>query len=111
MPSYRLGRINDDIKKEIAAMIPNLKDPRVHGMISVTRVDTTSDLRYCKVYVSALDKSDMKEVIRGLKSASGFMRRELGQRVKLRYTPELTFIADDSMDEGARILKLMNDLK
>ena len=111
MPSYRLGRINDDIKKEIAAMIPNLKDPRVHGMISVTRVDTTSDLRYCKVYVSALDKSDMKEVIRGLKSASGFMRRELGQRVKLRYTPELTFIADDSMDEGARILKLMNELK
>lgn len=111
MPSYRLGRINDDIKKEIASMIPTLKDPRIHGMISVTRVDTTSDLRYCKVYVSALDKSDMADVIRGLKSASGFMRRELGQRIKLRYTPELTFIADNSIDEGAKIIKLMEDLK
>lgn len=111
MPSYRLERINDDIKKEIAAMIPTLKDPRVHGMISVTRVDTTADLRYCKVYVSALDKSDMADVIRGLKSASGFMRRELGRRVQLRYTPELTFIADDSIDKGAKLIKLMEDLK
>lgn len=111
MPSYRLGRINDDIKKEIASMIPTLKDPRVHGMISVTRVDTTSDLRHCKVYVSALDKSDMADVIRGLKSASGFMRRELGRRIKLRYTPELTFIADNSIDEGTKIIKLMDELK
>lgn len=111
MPSYRLGRINDDIKKEIAAMIPTLKDPRIHGMISVTRVDTTADLRYCKVYVSALDKSDMADVIRGLKSASGYMRRELGRRVQLRYTPELTFIPDDSIDRGAKLIKLMEDLK
>lgn len=111
MPSYRLGRINDDIKKEIAAMIPTLKDPRIHGMISVTRVDTTADLRYCKVYVSALDKSDMADVIRGLKSASGYMRRELGRRVQLRYTPELTFISDDSIDRGAKLIKLMEDLK
>ncbi len=111
MPGYRLERINDDIKKEIAAMIPTLKDPRIHGMISVTRVDTTADLRYCKVYVSVLDQSDMAEVIRGLKSASGYMRRELGRRVQLRYTPELTFIPDDSIDKGAKLIKLMEDLK
>lgn len=111
MPSYRLERINDDIKREIAAMIPALKDPRVHGMISVTRVDTTADLRYCKIYVSALDKAEMADAIRGLKSASGFMRRELGRRMKLRYTPELTFIEDRSIDEGAKIIKLMNELE
>ncbi len=111
MASYRIGRINDDIKRELASLFNTVKDPRVHGLISITRVDTTNDLRYCKVYVSALDKSDMKEVIKGLKSAAGYLRRELGHRMSLRYTPELQFIADNSIDEGARILKLMNDVK
>lgn len=110
MPSYRLERINDDIKKELAAMIPTLKDPRVHGMISITRVDTTADLRYCKIYVSALEKDHMKDIIKGLKSASGYLRRELGRRVQLRYTPELTFLADDSIDRGARLIQLMEEL-
>lgn len=110
MASYRIGRINDDIKRELASMIPTLKDPRVHGLISITRVDTTTDLRYCKVYVSALDKSDMNDVIKGLKSAAGFMRRELGHRMSLRYTPELQFIADDSIDRGAKLIQMMNEL-
>lgn len=111
MASYRIGRINDDIKRELAALLPGVKDPRVHGLISITRVDTTTDLRYCKVYVSALDKSDLNDVIKGLKSASGYLRRELGHRMSLRYTPELQFIADSSIDEGARIIKIMDDLK
>lgn len=111
MASYRIGRINDDIKRELASMIPTLKDPRVHGLISITRVDTTADLRYCKVYVSALDKSDMAEVIKGLKSGAGFMRRELGRRMSLRYTPELQFIADDSIDRGAKLIQMMNELE
>lgn len=111
MASYRIGRINDDIKRELAALLPGVKDPRVHGLISITRVDTTTDLRYCKVYVSVLDKSDLNDVIRGLKSASGYLRRELGHRMSLRYTPELQFIADSSIDEGARIIKIMDELK
>ncbi|MCD7821663.1 MAG: 30S ribosome-binding factor RbfA [Clostridiales bacterium] len=110
MASYRIGRINDDIKRELASMIPTLKDPRVRGLISITRVDTTTDLRYCKVYVSTLDKDDVKEVMRGLKSSAGYLRRELGRRMTLRYTPELQFIADDSIDRGAKLIQMMNEL-
>ncbi|MCD7837778.1 MAG: 30S ribosome-binding factor RbfA [Clostridiales bacterium] len=110
MASYRIGRINDDIKRELASMIPTLKDPRVRGLISITRVDTTTDLRYCKVYISTLDKDDVKEVMRGLKSSAGYLRRELGRRMTLRYTPELQFIADDSIDRGSRLIQMMNDL-
>ncbi|MCD8052200.1 MAG: 30S ribosome-binding factor RbfA [Clostridiales bacterium] len=110
MASYRIGRINDDIKRELASMIPTLKDPRVRGLISITRVDTTTDLRYCKVYISTLDKDDVKEVMRGLKSSAGYLRRELGRRMTLRYTPELQFIADDSIDRGSRLIQMMNEL-
>ncbi len=110
MASYRIGRINDDIKRELASMIPTLKDPRVRGLISITRVDTTTDLRYCKVYVSTLNKDDVQEVMRGLKSSAGYLRRELGRRMTLRYTPELQFIADDSIDRGSRLIQMMNEL-
>ncbi|MCD8147276.1 MAG: 30S ribosome-binding factor RbfA [Clostridiales bacterium] len=110
MASYRIGRINDDIKRELASMIPTLKDPRVRGLISITRVDTTTDLRYCRVYVSVLDKDDAQEVMRGLKSSAGYLRRELGRRMTLRYTPELQFIADDSIDRGSRLIQMMNEL-
>lgn len=109
MASNRIGRINDEIQRELAAQFRNLKDPRVSqvGMVSITRVDTTSDLRYAKVYVSVLDKAQEKDVLKGLKSASGFLRRELGQALRLRYTPELQFIGDDSIQHGARILELL----
>ena len=109
MAGYRIVRINDDIKRELAQLIPNLKDPRVRGLISITRVDTTPDLRYCKVYVSALDKGDGKDMVKGLKSASGYLRRELAKRMTLRYTPELIFTPDDSIDHGARILSMLRD--
>jgi ribosome-binding factor A len=110
MPGYRIGRINDDIKQELSAMLPTLKDPRVRGIISITRVDTTADLRYCKVYISALDRENLDQVIKGLKSASGYLRWELGHRMSLRYTPELQFIADDSIDRGTKLIKMMEDL-
>ncbi len=109
MPSNRIGRVNEELQKELAALIPTVKDPRVRGMISVTRVDATSDLRYAKVYVSMLDKSSAKDVVRGLKSASGWLRREIGHRLSLRYTPELIFAEDDSISHGAHILKLLRD--
>lgn len=111
MASNRIGRINEEIQRELSTLIRNVKDPRVNkGMISITAVNTTPDLRYCNVYVSMLDKSDVKEVVKGLKSASGYLRRELGRAVQLRYTPELTFVPDDSIAEGARILELIHDL-
>ena len=111
MAGYRIVRINDDIKRELSELIPTLKDPRVRGLVSVTRVDTTADLKYCKVYVSALDKRDEKEVLRGLKSASGFLRRSLAQRMTLRNTPELIFVPDDSIDRGNRVIGVLEKLQ
>ena len=75
MPSNRIGRINEEIQRELAALIRTVKDPRVHGLVSVTAVDTTPDLHYAKIYVSVLDKSDVNEVVKGLKSAGGYLRR------------------------------------
>ena len=110
MPSNRIGRINEEIQRELADQLRRLKDPRVSsGMVSIIRVDTTGDLRYARVYVSALDKSQEKEILKGLKSASGFLRRELGRALQLRYTPELQFIADDSIQHGAHILEVLRD--
>ena len=110
MASNRLMRINEEIQKELSGMIRNLKAPRVQDtMISITRVETTPDLRYAKVFISVLDKSQEKDVLKGLKSASGFLRRELGHALQLRYTPELQFIADDSIAYGAHILEVLRD--
>ena len=109
MASNRIGRINEEIQRELASLIPNVKDPRVSGLISVTAVDTTPDLRYAKIYISVLDKSDCAQVLKGLKSASGYLRRELGHALQLRYTPELTFVRDDSIDQGAHILDMLRN--
>ena len=109
MPSNRIGRINEEIQRELAALIPTVKDPRVSGMISVTAVETTPDLKFAKIYISALDKGGEEQVLRGLKSASGYLRRELGRSLNLRYTPELTFVRDDSIDKGAHILEMLRD--
>ena len=110
MASNRIGRINEELQKELSALIRTLKDPRVQTMLSITQVDTTGDLRYCKVYVSALDKSKAKDAIKGLKSASGYLRREIGHRLQLRYTPELLFEEDDSIESGAHIFDLLSKL-
>ena len=110
MASNRINRINEEIRKELANLFRELKDPRISsGLVSITRVDTTGDLRYARVYVSALDKDSEPQVMKGLKSASGFLRREIGHRLQLRYTPELQFIADDSIAYGAHILEVLRD--
>ena len=106
MASNRIGRINEEIQRELSALIRTVKDPRVKGLISITAVDTTPDLKYAKVYISVLH-----EVVKGLKSAAGYLRRELGRALQLRYTPELTFTPDDSIAEGARILEIIHDLE
>ena len=109
MAGGRIDRINEEIQRELAELIPTVKDPRVTGMISVMAVDTTTDLRYAKVFISVLDKSGEQQVMRGLKSASGWLRRELGHRLQLRYTPELSFVLDESIDKGAHILAMLRD--
>ena len=109
MAGDRIDRINEEIQRELASLIPMVKDPRVTGMISVMAVDTTTDLRYAKVFISILDKSDEQQVMRGLKSAAGWLRRELGHRLQLRYTPELSFVLDESIDKGAHILAMLRD--
>ena len=110
MASNRIGRINEEIQKELSSLFRTLKDPRVQGgMVTVTHVDTTSDLRCAKVFVSVLDKTQEKDVVKGLKSAAGYLRRELGAAIQLRYTPELQFVADDSIEQGAHILQMLRD--
>ena len=109
MASTRIGRINEEVQRELSALIPTVKDPRVTGMISVTAVDVTQDLKYAKVYISVLDKEDSAQVLKGLKSAAGYLRRELGRALSLRHTPELTFVQDDSMAKGAKILEMLRD--
>ena len=112
MPSNRIGRINEEIQRELSDQFRRLKDPRVSsGMVSITRVDTTGDLRYARVYVSALNCPDEKGLLKGLKSAAGYLRRELGSRIDLRYTPELQFFVDDSIAYGAHILDMLNHVK
>ena len=111
MPSNRIGRINEEIQREMSSLIRAVKDPRVAdaGMVSVTAVETTPDLKYAKIYVSVLDKAASAQALKGLKSASGWLRRELGQRLNLRNTPELSFVRDDSIDKGAHILDMLRD--
>ena len=112
MASNRIGRINEEIQKELSALLRNLKDPRVQDtMISITHVETTPDLRYAKIYVSFLQEERAQDALKGLKSAGGYLRRELGQSLQLRYTPELVWEQDDSITYGAKMLKLINSLE
>ena len=111
MSSNRLGRINEEIQRELADLLRELKDPRVHKtMLSITRVETTPDLHYAKVYVSLLDKEYTKETMAGLKSSAGYLRRALGKSLQLRYTPEIQWQADDSITQGAHILDILSKL-
>lgn len=112
MASNRINRINDEIQKELSNLLRNVKDPRVgDAMLSITRVETTPDLRYTKVYVSCLQNERMKDVMKGLKSAAGYLRRELGHNLQLRYAPEIVWAEDDSITYGAHMLKLINSLE
>ncbi len=111
MATNRIAVINQEIQKELSGLIRNLKDPRVQDtMISITHVETTPDLRFCKVYVSFLQEDKAADALKGLKSASGWLRRELGRGLQLRHTPELQWALDDSITYGAKMLKLINSL-
>ena len=113
MPSYKLGRTTEDIRREVSAILRELKDPRVSGcMLSVVRVEVTNDLSYCTVYVSAMEGMETAEnAVKGLKSAAGYVRRELGNRLKLRHVPEMIFKATDSIEYSANISRILHDLE
>ena len=112
MASNRINRINEEIQKCLADRIRELKDPRVSTtMISITRVETTPDLRYTKVYVSFLEENKAADAMKGLKSAAGWLRREIGHALNLRYTPQIMWALDDSIVYGAKLLELINSLE
>ena len=107
----RIDKINGEVMRELASIIRNLKDTRIPLMTSVVKVSVTNDLRYAKAYISVMgDDETKKKAMEGLKSASGFIRREIGKKIDLRYTPEFIFELDDSIEHGARIEQLLNNL-
>lgn len=111
MSSKRITAINQEIQRELSDLLRGVKDPRVQDcLISITRVETTPDLRYAKVYVSFLQQDRADDAMKGLKSASGYLRRGLGQGLNLRYTPEIQWALDDSITYGAHMLELINSL-
>jgi len=111
MASNKLQRTNEDIQRTVATLLREIKDPRVQqGMVSVTAADTTGDLRYSTVYLSVLGLENEKEFLKGIDSASGYLRRELGARLSLRYTPELIFKLDKSIEHGSKINALLNEV-
>lgn len=110
MAFSRMDRITHEVKKEISEILRDIKDPRITAMMSVVAVNVTKDLRFAKVFVSVLGNSEeQKEALAALKSAAGFVRRELSRKIDLRYTPEIIFTLDNSIEHGIHISKLIND--
>lgn len=110
MANYRRGRINEEMMKETAMILREVKDPRVSdAFISVTGAEVTADLKYAKIYYSAM-RGDKKEVSKGLKAATGFIRREIARRLNLRITPELSFVEDTSIAYGAHISEILSKI-
>ena len=112
MASHKLGRNTEDIKRELTAIIRELKDPRVADtMLSIVRVEVSRDMSYCKTYVSSMDGLDRaKEAVKGLTSAAGYIRREVGMRLSLRHVPQMSFEATDSIEYSANISHILSEL-
>lgn len=107
----RMSKVDEEIKRELSVIISqDLKNPNITGLISVTKVKTSPDLKSAKVYVSILNSKSKKNTMQGLKNASGFIRSELARRIVLRYTPELIFEIDDSMEYGAKIDNILKEI-
>ena len=112
MAGFKQSRIAEDIKREIASLVRELKDPRISAeMLTVVRCEVSGDMSHCKVYVSSFDGIEKaKEACQGLESASGLMRREIANRLHLKKSPELKFIPDDSIEHGAEINQILKSL-
>ena len=110
MSSFRIDRISEEVRHAIDAIIREMNDPRITGTYAVTRADVTRDLRYVKVYVSILEDDKADDMIKALKKAAGFIRRELGARVDLRYTPEVLFERDRNIAYGVHIAQVLKEV-
>ena len=111
MASYRIGRLSEDMKREMSVVMRELKDPRVHGMLSIVKLELSNDLSHCKIYISAVEGMETaKEAVKGLTSASGYIKKEICSRIKMRRCPELHFVADDSIEHSAQLGEIMRDL-
>ncbi len=107
----RLGRIDEELRKELSQIISyEIKDPNLTGLISVTKVKITPDLKYAKVYVSILNSKNVKDTLANLKKSAGFVRTQLAKRINLRNTPEIIFELDDSMEYGAKIDTILKEI-
>ncbi len=113
MADYRAERIGDEMMNQLGRIIPTLKDPRIAGkLVSVTRVSVSGDGRNAKIFISVLgDDASLKETLKGFASSTGFIRRELAGAMRLRYTPELLFVADTGLARGQKTIELMRDLE
>lgn len=111
MAGYRVSRVSEDIKREITAIVRELKDPRVAGkMLTVVRVEVSCDASFAKVFISDFGGiENAKEAVKGLTAATGYIRREVGQRLHLRKTPELKFVADDSVERGFKLFQKLDE--
>lgn len=111
MAKERINKINEEVRRELSAILREVKDSRIPMMTSIVAVNVTNDLSYAKVYVSVMgDESVQKKALEGLKSAAGFMRREVGRRISIRHTPELIFEIDHSIEHGAHINEVLSSL-
>lgn len=111
MAGFKIGRATEDIRREMTDILRSVKDPRVSGLLSIVKLDLSADMSYCKVYVSSLEGMEStRQSVKGLESAQGFIRRELGARLRLRKTPELRFVADDSIEVSAKISKRLEEI-
>lgn len=112
MGSYRTSRTEEDIKRELSDIMRSLKDPRINGLLSIVKLDLSGDMSHCKVFISSMEGLEAaKRAVKGLESASGFIKHELNSRMKLRKLPEFKFIADDSIAHSADIARMLEDLK
>lgn len=110
MAGFKMGRVTSDIKLALSDILREVKDPRVSKLLSIVKLDVSGDMSYAKVYISAIEgKEKTEESVKALKGAAGFIRRELGSRLKLRKVPELRFVADDSIEISAKISRIVND--
>ena len=111
MPGFHIDRISEDIKREIISIMRELKDPRVSGMLTVVKVDVSNDLSYAKIYISAMEGLETaKNSVKGLQNAQGYIRKQLGSRLHLRKSPELKFIADNSIEKGMDLFEKIKEI-
>ena len=111
MAGFHIDRISDEIKREIVSIMRELKDPRIDPMLTVLKVEVSGDLSYAKVYISAINGIETaKSSVKGLDSAAGYIRKQLSSRLHLRKSPQLKFIADDSIEKGMNLFEKIKEI-